>query len=131
VTIGAKKAIAALPGAALGVILSMPALFKALLLLQALDFASGFMLAWSTGAISSDASRKGFTKKALALMLVLGLKVFESTNQLDLDLAGYVAGWFCLTELISIAENAGRAGLPIPERLRKVLAQLQEKTKDD
>jgi phage-related holin len=32
-----------------------------------------------------------------------------------------------LTELISIAENAGKAGLPIPAKLTKVLAQLQEK----
>jgi phage-related holin len=40
-----------------------------------------------------------------------------------------VAGWFCLTELISIMENCGKAGLPLPQKLTNVLAQLQDEKK--
>ena len=119
--------IAGLPGAILGVIASMPVLFWGLIGLQAADFATGFLLAWSHGAVSSDASRKGFTKKAIALLLVVALKIAETVQPLPVELSAYVAGWFCLTELISICENAGKAGLPIPAKLTKVLAQLQEK----
>jgi len=122
-----KKLIAGLPGILLGVIASMPVLFWGLIGLQAADFATGFLLAWSHGAVSSDASRKGFTKKAIALLLVVALKIAESVQPMPVELSAYVAGWFCLTELISIAENAGKAGLPIPAKLTKVLAQLQEK----
>ena len=122
-----KKMIAGLPGVLLGVIASMPILFWGLIGLQAADFATGFLLAWSHGAVSSDASRKGFTKKAIALLLVVALKIAETVQPLPFELSAYVAGWFCVTELISICENAGKAGLPLPAKLTKVLAQLQEK----
>jgi len=119
--------IAGLPGVLLGVIASMPVLFWGLIGLQVADFATGFLLAWSHGAVSSDASRKGFTKKAIALLLVVALKIAETVQPMPFELSAYVAGWFCVTELISITENAGKAGLPIPAKLTKVLAQLQEK----
>ena len=122
-----KKMIAGLPGAILGVFASMPILMKGLIALQVADFITGFLLAWSTGAVSSDVSRKGFVKKAIALLLVIALKVAETVQPMPLELSAYVAGWFCLTELISICENAGKAGLPVPAKLTKVLAQLQEK----
>lgn len=122
-----KKLIAGLPGAILGVFASMPILMKGLIALQLADFITGFLLAWSTGAVSSDVSRKGFVKKAIALLLVIALKVAEAVQPMPVELSAYVAGWFCLTELISICENAGKAGLPIPAKLTKVLAQLQEK----
>ena len=121
-----KKMIAGLPGAILGVFASMPILMKGLIALQVADFITGFLLAWSTGAVSSDVSRKGFVKKAIALLLVIALKVAETVQPMPLELSAYVAGWFCLTELISICENAGKAGLPLPAKLTKVLAQLQE-----
>lgn len=122
-----KKLIAGLPGAILGVFASMPILMKGLIALQVADFITGFLLAWSTGAVSSDVSRKGFVKKAIALLLVIALKIAETIQPVHIELSAYVAGWFCLTELISITENAGKAGLPIPAKLTKVLAQLQEK----
>lgn len=121
-----KKLIAALPGALLGVVATMPVLFWGLIGLQLADFATGFLLAWSHNAVSSDASRKGFTKKAIALLLVIALKIAESIQPMPIELSAYVAGWFCLTELISICENAGKAGLPIPRKLTQVLAQLQD-----
>lgn len=122
-----KKLIAGLPGVLLGVIASMPVIFWGLLGLQFVDFATGSLYAWSHGTVSSDVSRKGFTKKAIALLLVLALRIAETVQPMPIELSAYVAGWFCLTELISITENAGKAGLPIPAKLTKVLAQLQEK----
>jgi len=121
-----KKMIAGLPGAILGVFATMPVLMKGLIALQIADFATGFLLAWSHGTVSSDASRKGFTKKAIALLLVVSIRVAEMVQPMPIELSAYVAGWFCLTELISICENAGKAGLPIPRKLTQVLAQLQD-----
>ena len=126
-TVEAKKVIAGLPGAVMGVFATMPVLKKGLIALQIADFATGFLLAWGHGAVSSDVSRKGFVKKAIALLLVVALKIAETVQPMPIELSGYVAGWFCLTELISICENAGKAGLPLPAKLTKVLAQLQEK----
>lgn len=121
-----KKAIAAIPGLILGAIYSMPTLLWGLLGLQVVDFATGFLVAWSTGAVSSDVSRKGFVKKTVALLLIVALQIAESVHPMPVELSAYVAGWFCLTELISIVENCGKAGLPLPSKLTKVLAQLQD-----
>ena len=119
-----KKLIAGLPGLFVGVWLSMSIALQSLLILQAIDFATGFLVAWSTGAVSSDVSRKGFVKKAVALLLVAAINAFTYSNPVGFDLAAMMATWFCATELISIAENAGRAGWPLPKFLTDALAKL-------
>lgn len=123
-----RKLIAGAPGALLGVFMSLHPLFQALLILQAIDFATGFLVAWSNRAISSDASRKGFTKKAIALLLVIAVKVLTTAYKVDvgIDLAASISGWFCLTEVISIAENAVRAGWTLPAFLTKALAAMKD-----
>ena len=42
-----------------------------------------------------------------------------------------VAVWYLLNELLSIIENAGRMGGPVPEWLRKYIAVLKEKIDSD
>jgi len=119
-----KKSVASLPGLIVGVWVSMSLALQSLLVLQAIDFATGFLVAWSTGAVSSDVSRKGFVKKAVALLLVAAIHAFTYGHPMGFDLASMMATWFCGTELISIAENAGRAGWPLPRFLTDALAKL-------
>ena len=122
----AKKMIMALPGAIMGVFLSMSVTLQALLFLQVFDFATGFLVAWSTGAVSSDVSRKGFVKKTVALLLVAAIHAFIKAHPIGFDLASMTATWFCATELISIAENVGRAGYKLPKFLTDALAKVNE-----
>lgn len=129
-TPAAKKLVASLPGFLLGAFLNMSLALQALLILQALDFATGFLVAWSTGSVSSEVSRKGFVKKAVALLLVAAIHAFTYAHPMGFDLASMMATWFCATELISIAENAGRAGWPLPQFLTDALAKLGEQTGD-
>jgi toxin secretion/phage lysis holin len=125
-----KKLVVALPGALMGVFLSMTLALQALLILQLLDFATGFLVAWSSGAVSSDISRKGFVKKCVALLLVVAIHAFVSAQPIGFDLASMTATWFCATELISIAENAGRAGWRLPKFLVDALAKIQSNSED-
>ena len=120
-----KKLIVSLPGLLVGVFLSLSVALQTLLILQAIDFATGFLVAWSTGAVSSDISRKGFVKKAVALLLIAAIHAFTIAHPVGFDLASMTATWFCTTELISIAENAGRAGWPLPRFLVDALAKIQ------
>lgn len=122
-----RKLLMSAPGALLGVLMSMHPLFKALLALQAIDFITGVLVAWSNRTISSDASRKGFVKKTVALLLVLSVHVLTRAYDVGFDLAAMTAGWFCVTELISIAENAARAGWALPPFLTKALAAMRDK----
>jgi len=124
-----KKLIVGLPGMVVGVWLSMSIALQSLLILQAIDFATGFLVAWSTGAVSSDVSRRGFVKKAVALLLVAAINAFTYSHPVGFDLAAMMATWFCATELISICENAGRAGWPLPRFLTEALAKLSEQGK--
>lgn len=120
----AKKVIASAPGALMGLFVSMPILVQGYIALAVLDFASGFLVAWSTGTVSSDASMKGMVKKAVAILLIVALYVFQHVQPIGIDFAAMVAGLFCVTEVISIVENAARAGLPIPKPLTDALAKL-------
>ena len=124
-----KKMVVGLPGMVVGLWLSMSMALQSLLILQAIDFASGFLLAWSMGVVSSDVSRKGFVKKAIALLLVAGINAFTHYHPVGFDLASMMATWFCATELISIAENASKAGWPLPRFLVDALAKLSEQGK--
>lgn len=100
-------------------------LIQTLVVLIAIDFASGLIYAWSAGTVSSDASYKGMGKKAMMLLLVGAAHVYNATQPLGFDASTAVAGFFCTTELISIVENAGRIGLPIPKVLMDAIAKLQ------
>lgn len=125
-----RKAIWGIPGTLLSFLWGLPWLFKGLLILMMIDFVTGFIIAWDRGKISSTVSRRGAIKKAVALCLVLAMKVLCMAISLDLDLAAMLAGYFCLTEAISIAENASRAGWALPPFLTKALAAMKDQAAD-
>lgn len=98
-----------------------------MVIFQLVDIALALMVAWSLQTISSDISGKGMRKKATMLLIVLVAAACE--RYLDFYpypyLASGVAAYFCGTEMISIAENAGALGVPLPPQLMAVLAQLR------
>lgn len=120
----AKAKVAWITAAAAGIWGGFHPLVQTLVVLILLDFASGLLYAWSCGAVSSDASYRGMAKKAMMLLLVGAAHAYNATQPLGFDAGTAVAGFFCTTELISIVENAGRLGLPIPKPLMDALAKL-------
>jgi toxin secretion/phage lysis holin len=100
---------------------------KTLAVLMFLDVVSGGLLAASTRTVSSDASFHGMAKKAMMLVLVGAAHVYNATQPLGFDASAGVASFFATTELISIFENAGRLGLPIPKPLVDVFEKLRSK----
>lgn len=106
-----------------------------LMIFMGLDYLSGIVVAGvfhnseksKTGTLSSKAGFKGLFRKGMILMLVL------AAVRLDLMLGteylrSAVCMGFALNELISMVENAGLMGLPIPEALVKAIEILQAKT---
>lgn len=56
-------------------------------------------------------------------------KYFQELNytyEYDTAFGTLVAIWFVLNELLSITENAGRMGAPLPAFLKKILSQLKD-----
>lgn len=107
---------------------------QSLLIFMALDYASGLMLAGifkkspksAQGALESRAAWQGFFRKGAALGVVL------IACRLDLLLgtaiirdATIIA--YCGNELLSITENIGLIGVPLPKPIKAAISALQDK----
>ena len=95
-------------------------LIIALLLFVVMDYSTGIMCAIADKKLSSEVSFKGICRKVLIFMLV-GI-----ANILDVQVIGTgsvlrtaVIFFYLSNEGISLLENAGHLGLPIPEKLRR------------
>lgn len=110
------------------------AAMMALLICISVDYISGSLVALvfhnssktESGSYNSAYGLKGLCKKGLMLLFVL------VAVQIDLILgADYVRDavciGFCTNEVLSIVENLGLAGVPMPEIVTKALEQLQKK----
>lgn len=105
-----------------------------LVLFMVIDFFSGLAVAGifkrstktKTGALESKAGFKGLCRKCMTLLFVLiayRLDLAIGTNYIrDMVIIGFMAN-----ELISIVENAGLMGLPLPAALIKAIDVLKRK----
>ena len=100
-------------------------LMTALLIFMVLDYITGLMCAIADKQLSSAVGFKGICKKVLILMLV------GVAHIVDLYVVGTgdalrsaVVCFYLSNESVSMLENAAHLGLPIPEKLKSVLAQL-------
>ena len=104
----------------------------ALIVLMALDYLSGVMCAIVDKKLSSAIGFKGICKKVLILMLV-GVANIIDTHVVGSGavLRGAVICFYLSNEGLSLLENAAYLGLPIPDKLREILAQLHERSKKE
>jgi toxin secretion/phage lysis holin len=94
------------------------------------DYLTGLMAAAVEKKLSSEVGFRGIFKKILIFMLVGIGSILD--RQIIVDgsvLRTAVIFFYISNEGISIIENAGRIGLPIPQKLKDILEQL--KTKED
>ena len=104
-------------------------LMTALLIFMVLDYVTGLMCAVIDKKLSSAVGFKGICKKVLILMLV------GVANVVDIHIVGTgsalrsaVICFYLSNEGLSLLENAAHIGLPIPDRMKDVLAQLHGRT---
>lgn len=129
-----QMAVAAL-GGWLGYFLGgMDGMMVALIVFMVLDYITGVMCAVVDKKLSSEVGFKGICKKVLILMLV-GLAHIVDVHVIGNGsaLRGAVICFYLSNEGLSLVENAAHLGLPIPDRLKDVLAQLhgRDDKKDD
>ena len=126
-----QMAVAAI-GGWLGYFLGgMDGLMIALVVFMALDYITGLMCAVIDKKLSSAVGFKGICKKVLILMLV-GVANIMDVHVIGTGsaLRGAVICFYLSNEGLSLLENAGHIGLPIPEKLKDVLAQLHGRKED-
>lgn len=103
----------------------------ALIAFVAVDYLTGVMCAIADKKLSSEIGAKGIFKKVLIFVLVGVGNVIDSLVLSDSGAIRTAVIFFYLSnEGVSLLENAGHLGLPIPDKLRDVLAQLHGRSDD-
>ena len=100
--------------------------FAVLIALMVIDFFTGLLHAVIERRLNSKTCARGIMKKIFILALV------AVAHLIDVSLGkavcmGVVEFFYIANEAMSIIENAGRAGLPVPKKLTAVLEQLNGK----
>ena len=106
-------------------------LLFALVVFVAMDYITGVMCAAADQKLSSEVGFRGICRKVLIFMMV-GI-----ANVLDVLIIGSgsvlrtAVIFFYLSNVgVSLLENAGHLGLPIPEKLKAVLEQLHRQSEE-
>ena len=104
----------------------------ALIAFVVIDYITGVMCAIVDHRLSSEVGFKGIFKKVLIFALV------GVANILDVNVIGTgsvlrtaIIFFYISNEGVSVLENAGHLGLPIPEKLKTVLEQLHNRAEKE
>ena len=106
-------------------------LLYALIAFVTIDYITGVMCAVIDRKLSSAVGFKGIFRKVLIFLLV-GI-----ANIIDVQVVGTgavlrtaVIFFYISNEGVSLLENAGHLGLPIPEKIKTVLEQLHDRAEN-
>ena len=106
-------------------------LLIALVVFAVVDYITGVMCAVSDKELSSKVGFRGICRKVLIFILV------GAANILDAQVIGSgsvlrtaVIFFYLSNEGVSLLENAAHLGLPIPKKLKDVLAQIHDRAEN-
>ena len=97
--------------------------FTVLIALMVIDFCTGILHAVIERRLNSKTCARGIMKKIFILALVAVAHLIDVATGKAVVM-GVVEFFYIANESMSIVENAGRAGLPVPKKLIEVLEQL-------
>jgi len=122
------KSIVAVGGAAASYLFGgWSALLSVLLTFVVLDYVTGFLAAAKEGKLNSEVGLWGIAKK-VAIFFVVAVAHLVDTALGDAHLFRDAAIFFYLAnELLSITENTGRLGVPIPTAIQRAVEVLRGK----
>ena len=103
-------------------------LLYALIAFVVVDYITGVMCAVADKKLSSEVGFKGIFKKILIFILV-GVANIVDANVLGNGSALRTAAifFYISNEGVSLFENAAHLGLPVPDKMKEVLAQLHDR----
>lgn len=104
-----------------------------------LDWLTGMTAAWINGELDSRVGFFGAIRKLGRLCLVAvgmaadyiiasGVSTAGAELPIDMAVALLVCFWLIINECISVLENCDKAGVPIPEFLKKALKRAHRET---
>ena len=95
-----------------------------------LDYATGVIWAYIQKSLNSEIGFKGLVKKCMILVvLVVAVLLDRMINSGTAVFRTLVCYFYIANEGISLLENVSNLGLPIPDKLKVALEQLNEDEK--
>ena len=102
-------------------------LLYAFIVIVVLDYITGVCAAVHTKTLSSKIGAKGISKKVTSFAVIsLAHVVDKYFLQLDDAIRALTTIFYITNECISVLENVGNTGLPIPSKLQQTIKSLKE-----
>lgn len=102
-------------------------LIVALVAMVVIDYITGLIAGAIKGQLSSKVGFRGILRKVLFFVVVAVAHIIDGLVGLAGVLETATLGFLIANEALSILENAGEIGVPIPQKLLDALAQLRDK----
>lgn len=98
---------------------------QVLIVFMVLDYLTGVLHAYLIGQLSSEVGFKGLVKKCMILVvLIIGVMLDRILGAGTWVFRTLVCYFYIANEGISLLENVGNIGIPIPNKIRNALEQL-------
>ena len=101
----------------------------ALVIAIVLDYISGVLKAYVSKELSSKIGIKGILKKVGVLLVVMLAVIIDNVTGGTGAIRTLVIYYFVANEGLSVIENLGQAGVPIPQSIKKALKALKKENK--
>ncbi|USG67461.1 holin family protein [Brevibacillus ruminantium] len=125
---GIVKTILALSGASVTYLFGgWSTLLGVLLAFVILDYLSGMVAAGIEGKLRSGVGYEGIARKVFIFAMVAIANLIDAALGDQHFMRDVTIFFYLANELLSIIENAGRIGLPVPKALQLAVEMLREK----
>lgn len=100
---------------------------QVLIVFMTLDYGTGVLHAYLIGQLSSEVGFKGLVKKCMILVvLIIGVMLDRMLGNGTWVFRTLVCYFYIANEGISLLENVANIGIPIPNKIRNALEQLNK-----
>lgn len=106
-------------------------LITILFILMVIDIITGVSKAIKNKNLWSRKSLLGFARKIFIFLIITVANLLDLFMNLNGALVLATVTFYILNEVLSITENAGQLGIPLPEKLLEVIAVVNEKSNTD
>lgn len=107
-------------------------LLSILTTLSVFDYISGMAAGYAEGKLKSKVGMIGIARKVFIFLMVavahlIDLMLIQSGLETKAVVMTMTIVFYAVNEILSIIENAGRIGLPVPEQIRNAIVVLRGK----
>ena len=106
-------------------------LITILFILMIIDIITGLGKAVKSKNLWSRKSLLGFARKIFVFLIITVANLLDLFMNFNGALVLATVTFYMLNEVLSITENAGQLGIPLPEKLLEVIAVVQKKSITD